>query len=344
MTVREQHLQQESSSRVEPTKHGASPGGMFRRIAVVILERYAALLLLIIAVAYFSATQPQFLTARNLTSLLAVQAIVACIALATLLPLIVGEFDLSLGYALGTISMLGAYLGGQGAGLGVVLVAMVATGILVGLVNGFLVIRFGISSFIATLGTGIVLSGVTQGLSGGRVLFEGIPSFITAVGQNKALGLSISVWAAGLIGLILLVILERTPFGRTLYAVGASERVTYLAGVPTKRLKLLSFVGAGLIVSFAAVFQLGQVGAASTTVGPDLLLPAYAAAFLGVTVFRPGYYNVLGTIVAILLLAVGFNGLSLAGVPFWVQPIFNGGVLLLAVLTARAEARRVRMG
>jgi len=94
----------------------------------------------------------------------------------------------------------------------------------------------------------------------------------------------------------------------------------------------------------ASVFSLGQTGAASPSYGSELLLPAYAAAFLGVSTHRPGYYNVPGTLIAILLLGVGFNGLSILGVPFWVQPLFNGAVLLLAVLTARAEARKVKVG
>jgi ribose transport system permease protein len=108
--------------------------------------------------------------------------------------------------------------------------------------------------------------------------------------------------------------------------------------------KLLAFAGAGLLVGIAAVFQLGQAGAASPGYGPELLLPAYAACFLGVSTYHPGYYNVPGALIAILLLGVGFNGLSIMGVPFWVQPVFNGAVLLVAVLTARAEARRVKVG
>jgi ribose transport system permease protein len=98
-----------------------------------------------------------------------------------------------------------------------------------------------------------------------------------------------------------------------------------------------------LILS-AAIFQLGPAGAASPGHGPELLLPAYAACFLGVSTCRPGYYNVPGALIAILLLGVGSNGLSIMGVPFWVQPVFNGAVLLVAVLTARAEARRVKVG
>ena len=128
------------------------------------------------------------------------------------------------------------------------------------------------------------------------------------------------------------------------YAIGGSERVAYLAGVRTNRMRMTAFAAAGLIVGIAANFALAQAGSANPGYGPELLLPAYAAAFLGVATYRPGYYNVLGALVAIILLAIGFNGLSLLGVPFWVQPIFNGSVLIIAVLVARQETRQVRTG
>jgi ribose transport system permease protein len=219
---------------------------------------------------------------------------------------------------------------------------MLLTGIVCGVVNGVLTVKFEISSFIATLGTGILLSGFTFALSSGQVIFSGVPPIITYIGQERFLGLGITVWLTIIIALILLYLTEHTPLGRKLYATGGSERVAFLAGIRTGRLKILAFAISGLLVAIGAVFDLGQSGAANPGFGPDLLLPAYAAAFLGVTSYRPGYYNIPGTIIAILLLAVGFNGLNLLGAPFWVQPIFNGAVLIIAVVTARAEARHIK--
>jgi ribose transport system permease protein len=219
---------------------------------------------------------------------------------------------------------------------------MILVGALTGLVNGVLTVRFQISSFIATLGTGILLSGFTLGLSGGQVLFNGIPPVILSIGQNQVFGLGISVWLTAVIAIVLLYVLEQTPFGRKLYAIGGSERVAFLAGIRTGTLKIVTFVLAGALIGVGSIFALGQNGAASAGFGPELLLPAYAAAFLGVTTYRPGYYNIPGAVIAILLMAVGFNGLNLLGAPFWVQPIFNGGVLIIAVISARAEARHIR--
>jgi ribose transport system permease protein len=316
-----------------------------RRIVGILLSRYITVVLLAIVVLVFSVLTPAtFLTATNWQNILVVQAVPICMALAALLPLIAGEFDLSLGYMLGLVAMTGAFLSSQGYGVAVVAPAMIGVGLLVGLANGILTVRYKISSFISTLGVGIVLSGLTLGVSGGQVIFQGIPTEIVHLSRDVVFGIAISVWLALIISVGLLYVLEHTPTGRHFYATGGSERVTHLAGVPTGRIKLLAFVGAGLLVGVAAIFQLGLAGAASPGYGPELLLPAYAACFLGVSTYRPGYYNVPGALIAILLLGVGFNGLSIMGVPFWVQPVFNGAVLLVAVLTARAEARRVKVG
>jgi ribose transport system permease protein len=315
-----------------------------RRGLKTVLTSYASVLLLIALIVAFWIATPNFMTVRNWQSLLVVQAVTGTMALASLMPLVVGEFDLSLGNLIGFLAMIGAYLAGKGEGATVVILAMVVAGLAVGILNGILTVTFKISSFIATLGVGIVLSGVTLGLSSGQVLFSGIPGILTTIGQTHVLGLAIAVWLTLALGIVLFYVLEHTPLGRWWYATGGSERVAFLAGVRTGLLKIVAFCGAGLFVAVAAMFELGQAGAANPGFGPELLLPAYAAAFLGVTTFRPGYYNVVGTFVAILLLAVGFNGLSLLGVPFWVQPIFNGAVLLLAVMSARAEARHVRVG
>ena len=261
---------------------------------------------------------------------------------AAIIPLIAGEFDLSLGNMIGFLAMVGAVLGAAGYGAAVVVLAMIVASVICGLVNGALTVKFEISSFIATLGTGILLSGFTFALSSGQVIFSGVPEAVTYVGQEHFLGLGITVWLTIVIAIALLYLTEHTPFGRKLYAIGGSERVAFLAGIRTGRLKIIAFAVAGLLIGIGAVFALGQNGAANPGFGPDLLLPAYAAAFLGVTSYRPGYYNIPGAIVAILLLAVGFNGLNLLGAPFWVQPIFNGAVLIVAVVTARAEARHIK--
>ena len=314
----------------------------FQRLTVHIFSRYATVVLVVLLTLIFAVVSNRFLTIANWQNLLVVQAVVCCTAFGAIMPLVVGEFDLSIGNMLGFLTMLGAFLGGQGYDAQVVIPVMILGGVVLGAINGFLTVYFQISSFIATLGTGILLSGLTMGLSGGQVLFDGIPATILHIGQGHFLGLGITVWLTAIMAIILLYLLEQTPFGRKLYAIGGSERVAFLAGIRTGLLKISAFAIAGLLVGIGSIFALGQNGAANAGFGPDLLLPAYAAAFLGVTTYRPGYYNIPGAVIAIILMAVGFNGLNLLGAPFWCQPIFNGGVLIVAVICARAESRHVK--
>lgn len=313
------------------------------RIAEFIVK-WPTLVLLIVFIIAFTIASPQFLTTANISSVLSTQAVVTVVTLAAILPLVVGEFDLSLGYMLGFTAVVGAQFSGQGWGTLGVVVAMLLTGLAVGAINGVLTVVFGVSGFIGTLGVGIILSGLVTAISGGEILFTGIPETVISVGQNEFLGVGISLWLTLLLAALLLYVYERTPLGRRWYAVGGSERVAFLAGIRTGQVKILAFMGAGLLIGVAALFYLGQSGAASPSFGPELLLPAYAGAFLGVVAYRPGYFNVPGAIIAVALLAVGFNGLSLLGVPTWAQPVFNGVVLLIAVLSARAESRRLKVG
>jgi ribose transport system permease protein len=289
----------------------------------------------------FTLATSRFLTSQNFNNIALILAVPATMALGVLFPLIIGEFDLSLGYLLGFCMMFEAYVAQHTHNSLIVILVGPLTGLLIGLLNGYLTVFFKISSFIATLGVGIILNGGTQGLSNGQVLYQNIPKAVTTLAIRGSYFFTPATWISILFAIFLFYIFDHTPFGRHCYAIGGSQRVAHLAGIKTSQTRILAFGFCGLFVGFAANFALAQAGSASPSFGPDLLLPAYAAAFLGVTTFRPGYYNIFGTVVALVLLSVGFNGLSLLGVPFWIQPVFNGGVLIIAVLVARKEGRQV---
>ncbi|MHB1537694.1 MAG: ABC transporter permease [Solirubrobacteraceae bacterium] len=314
--------------------------------AVALLQRYGALLMLILVCVVFSILSPNsFATKQNAVTILQEQAVLGCLALGLLFPIAVGEFDLSVGYVLGLAAVEAAALGGKDhLGGGPVIVIVLLTGAAIGAINGILTARFRIHSLIATLGVGFAVSGATVGVSGGTTLFEGIPSAIPTLANTEILGLKSSVWIVIVIAIVLYVVLAFTPFGKRIYAVGGSERVARLAGVRTRLVKIAAFSIAGCLAACAGLLQLGQAGGANPSFGVELLLPAFAAIFLGATAIRPGTFNVWGTIVAILLLAAGFTGLGLEGVPIWVQPIFDGAVLLTAVLITRAEDRSLGGG
>jgi ribose transport system permease protein len=323
-------------------------GGMTSGVPVWVglLQRYGALLILILICVVFSILSPNsFATKQNAVTILQQEAVLACLALGLLFPIAVGEFDLSVGYVLGFTAVEAAALGGQShMPGGLVILIVLLTGVAIGTFSGILTSVFGIHSLIATLGVGFAVSGATVGVSGGTTLFAGIPEEIPKIANTDILGLRSAVWIVLVLAILLYVVLSFTPFGKRVYAVGGSERVARLAGVRTVLVKIAAFAIAGGMAACAGLLQLGQAGGATPDFGVNLLLPAFAAIFLGATAIRPGTFNVWGTIIAILLLAAGFTGLGLQGVPIWVQPIFDGSVLLVAVLVTKREARSLGAG
>jgi len=306
-----------------------------------LIQRFGAVILLLLVCVIFSILEPDsFATWQNARTILQQEAVLACLALGLLLPIAVGEFDLSVGYVLGFSAVIAASLGGEsGMAGGLVIPIVVLSGLAIGAFNGILVAKFKIHSLIATLGVGFAVSGATVGVTGGTTLFQGIPKIIPDVSNTEIFGLKSAVWVVFALAILLYLVLEFTPFGRRIYAVGGSERVARLSGVRTDWIKIAAFSIAGGMAAVAGILQLGQAGGASAAFGVNLLLPAFAAIFLGATAIKPGVFNVWGTVIAILLLAAGFTGLGLKGVPLWVEPIFDGAILLIAVLVTRRENR-----
>lgn len=311
----------------------------------IIFSRYAVLVTLVSLAVIFTFTNSQtFPTSLNIQNILSDNAILLILTLGALVPLVVGEFDLSLGFLTGLSAVTIAILAGKhGMPLAPALAIALLVGLGVGIINGVLVGYAGINSFIVTLATGTIASGVSLLLSNGEVLFQNIPTALTQFGQ----GFYGPVPAITVLALILTVamwfVLSKTLLGRRLYATGLGREPARLTGVKTRALVCSSFVISGLSASIAGVLVVGRVGSASPQLGPDFLLPSLAAAFLGATVHTPGRFNVIGSVIAILFVGVGLNGLQLNGAPFWVQPVFQGGVLVLAVGLSRLASSRTRI-
>jgi ribose transport system permease protein len=309
-----------------------------------LLERFGALFVLIGLIVFFSVLLPAtFPTYENLTTILTTQDVLAILAIGLLVPLAAGEFDLSIGFVLGFTGMEVAVLTGVLHWHPVpAIVLTLATAVFIGLINGLLVVRVGINAFIATLGVGTVLSGLTIWMSNGTVVYQGIPDLLLAIGRTQLLLLPLPVFYMIIVIIVFSYIMGHTPFGRYIYAVGGGREVARLAGINTDLLTILAFTLSGFMAGIAGVLETATVGAAHPDVGPQFLLPAFAAAFLGATTIQPGRFNVLGTVVALFLLAVGIAGFQQLGAPFWVSPVFNGTALLIAVGLAvrRGSGRR----
>jgi ribose transport system permease protein len=298
--------------------------------------RWGLLLVFLVVFGGFSAWLPgKFPTSGNVQDILTSQPPGIFIAFAAMLVLVVGEFDLSLGATLGIAQYLVLKLiTHYGLSWEAAIVATLGVGAVIGLANAIAVIGLGINSFIATIGIATILEGLTQWISSGsEPLFGGAPKGFTTLAQTKHL-VVLPVYYALVAAVALWVLLEFTLLGRQMRATGANRTAAKLSGIRTARARTTAFVLAGVLAAVG--------GAADATSGPSFLLPAYAAAFLGATAIRPGFFNVWGTVIAIFLVAVGITGLQLKGVETWVTPVFNGSVLLLAVTVSNvAAAQRV---
>jgi len=217
---------------------------------------------------------------------------------------------------------------------------VVVLGAITGVLNGILVEVAKIDAFIATLGTGTVLYAIALWHSGGRqVVGELDPQFYLLSGQ-WVLGLPITGFYVLAISLVMWVVLEFTPVGPYLYAIGANQKAAELNGIPTRKFVVGAFVASGTLAAIAGVLLASKLRIGQASVGLEFLLPALVGAFLGSTTIKPGRVNVWGTIIGVVILAVGISGIQQFGGSFWVEPLFNGSTLLIAIGIAGYAQRK----
>jgi ribose transport system permease protein len=306
---------------------------------------WGLLVLLILLIIVFSLLKPDtFLTYFNVRSILSNKSVQALVALSVFIPMTANQFDLSAGFNIGISQVFAIGLQAQGLPWWAAVIAVVLMGAFVGLLNGLLVTRIKIDSFIATLGTGTVLYGLNAWYTGGQqVLGDLPPAFLAisgSIGKVPAPAIYVLV-----VSLTLWLVFEFLPLGRYLYVLGASPRAAELNGISAKRYVTLGFVAAGTLAAFAGVVLQSQLQVGQSSVGQEYLLPAFTAALLGATSIRPGRVNVWGTVLAVAVLAVTVAGLNQLGAPFFVEPLFNGSMLILAVgLAVQAAQRRTKRG
>lgn len=307
------------------------------------LSVWHLLVLLIALLVLFTVIKPDtFPTAFTFKSMASSRSINAMMALAVMIPLACNQFDLSAASVVGISQVLANGLQTQqGLSWPAACAIVLAMGALVGLVNGLLVTRARINSFIATLGTGTLLLGMNQWYTGGRQVVGQLPEGFTGLAAVvPGIGVPLPLLYALAIAFLLWIVFDHRPLGRFLYVIGDNPRAAVLSGIPADRYVVLAFVASGVIAAIAGIVLQAQLRVGQSTVGQELLLPAFTGALLGATAIRPGRPNPWGTILAVAVLAVAVAGLSQLGAPFYVEPIFNGAMLILAVGLAAWMTRR----
>ncbi|RYB05678.1 ABC transporter permease [Lichenibacterium ramalinae] len=334
------------SDALEPTRaelRAARPAERVARLVPV----YGLPLLTLLLIAGFSLALPDtFPTMLNLRSIVSDKAIIALLSLAAMIPMVTGKIDLTVGYGIVLWHVLAISLqtvSGLPWPLAVLIVVLLSAA--TGFLNGLLVEVARIDSFIATLGTGTVLYALALWYTGGRQVVGVLPRDFLALNSTFVFGLPITGYYVLGLAVVLWFLLEHVPLGRYLYAIGANPKAAALNGIPVERFTILAFVASGTLTGIAGVLLAAKLRIGQASVGLEFLLPALVGAFLGSTTIKPGRVNVWGTVVGVVILAVGIAGIQQIGGSFWVEPLFNGVTLLVAIgIAGYAQRRRGAAG
>jgi ribose transport system permease protein len=318
-----------------------------RRIDVIgLIAQFGILGTLVVCIIFFSIQDDRFASVATLRTTLGIGAPLLIVALGLTVVLVMGDFDLSVS---GMLSASGALVvvlivnedwpWGWAVLLGLVLAG------LFGLLNGLLVAYVGTPSFITTLATGVVLAGVEYGLTDGRFVtgtgFMAESYRDLGVGQpDPWTGLTSPVWIAAALALVLWLLLAKTETGRYMYAIGGNPEAARLSGIATRRLRAAGFVLVALCATVGAVVTTARTASSVPNAGATLLLPAFAAAFLGAAMSRRNQFNVWGTVLGVVFLQVVQTGLTFMGYDQDVQNIAQGVILVAAMLISRLGAVR----
>lgn len=300
------------------------------------LRTYATLGALLLVCAVFAYLSPQaFATLDNAINVTRQIAFLVLIAVGATFVMAAGEFDLSVGAMASFAGVMAAQLAVSGMDVTAGVVLTLGLCSVMGMFNGWLVGYFGVLSFITTLATGTMLSGLTFWMTGGSTVFENIPEAFSWLGRAVVAGLPGPSWV--MLGCVACayVVMHHTVFGRQVYAVGGNERAARLAGISVLWHKVGAFGLCALAAAVAGVLLASRLGSAHPTGGNGLFLPAYAAAFLGTTVVRSATPHMLGSLLGAATLGILANGLTILNVPSFLQDMLTGAIVVAAVVSQK---------
>jgi ribose transport system permease protein len=302
------------------------------RVLLGVLATYGTIIGLAVMVAIFSALAPlAFPHLSNLVNVFNQASLAMIIAGGLTVVMIVGELDLSIGFAASFAGVLvTGLIANQGFPVPVAIVAVLLVGACIGLVNGLIVTKMRVNSVIATLGTGTIVVGLNFAYSTGAPIVSVPDSFVDiSIGRLWGIPHNILTMLAVMAGLWFLV--ERTSIGQSIQAVGGNAIASRLSGIRVDSIKILGFVVAGVCAALTGILLASALGSGTTSAADSYLLTAFAAVFLGSATLRDGEFHIAGTFVGVLIIAVGFNGLAIFGAPTFYQYVFQGAILIVSV-------------
>lgn len=309
------------------------------------IDRFSGLYVMAALIVLFSLIRPEtFATVNNLKIVAAEASITALVTLGLTIALATDAFDISIGATMSWAIVFVAWLqSAHGINPVVAIVLTLLSGVLIGLVNGFIVVKLHVTPIIATMGTSAVITALAFWRAEGRSIVTGIPDSFKDVARAELFGIPVTVIYLVVVAAFLLYLMEHTPRGRFMYATGGNEAAAKLAGIRIGQMQVVAFVISAVIASIAGILLTAKVGSSGINTGAPYLLPAFAGAFLGSTQIKRGRFNVLGSLLAVYLLATGVKGLQLIWPSaVWVKDLFTGLTLIIAVSIAARAAMKAK--
>ncbi|MFC5677922.1 ABC transporter permease [Aeromicrobium endophyticum] len=306
------------------------------------LSRYALILVWALLATVYCVLMPDtFMSTSTLQAIFGSQSALVLLALAALSTFVAGEFDLSFASIMGLSATIVPVLTTlHGVPIGASCLVAMVTAMLCGLLNAFFVVVLEVPSLVVTLGSASLFVGIAQMIASSTIASVSEPGFSDLV-LHRVLGLPLSFYYGALACVLFAYVITHTPLGRHIVFVGANRDVARLAGVRVSAIRAGSYVAGSTLAGLAGVVLVASVGGFDPAGSAVYLLPSLAAVFLGTAVVLPGQFNPIGTFVGIYFLATGIIGLQLLGYSGWVQDVFYGGGLVLAVSVAAVIRRRV---
>lgn len=301
-------------------------------------------LVLAALILYLSLSTEFFLTSLNLTNLLTQAAVLAVVAFGLTFVILAGELDLSVGSGVALVSVVGAMVMRDTGSAWLGLLAALGVGLAIGLINGLVVTKLEVPSFIATLGMLTIAQGVALALTDGAVV-AGVPASIGGLVTDSFLGIRWVLWLVAAVFVALFFVQAQTGFGVRVFAVGGNREASRLSAIPVDRIRLYCFLITGLCVGIAGFILLARVQSGQPNAGGLLGLTAIAAIVVGGTNLLGGRGSISRTLWGVLLIAVLTNGLQLKGIEEAVQQIVIGIVFIAAASAdfVRRQLRRRRL-
>lgn len=297
------------------------------------LQSYGTIIALALIIAVFSVLSPaSFFTVNNFINISRQISLLVIISIGATLVMSINEFDLSVGSMASLGGVMAALMAVAGVPMPLCFILPVLISLVIGWINGWIVARFRVLSFITTLGMSTVLSGLIYWLTGGATVFQNIPKSFAWLGTFKLGSIPLLSVLMVLFVVVFWFVMRHTVLGRKMYAIGGGEETAKIAGIDVRRYKNIAFALCAVLACITGMLIASRVGSANTTAGDGYFLKAYAAVFIGCTVSSKGVPNIVGTLIGAAILGILANGLTMLQMPSYMQDIITGGIIIFAVI------------